>query len=71
MSPLKHTLAQTRALKFLLFRTDLWITLFSGSDGMTSKGPLPFELAGFYREAEFDREKETKRKSLPTLMLLS
>lgn len=52
----------TQTLKFLLFRADLWITRFSSSDGTTSKGPFPFELAGFCRERQFDREKRLRER---------
>lgn len=64
--PHTHSHTSAQALKFLLFRADLCITLFRSSDGTTSKGLFPFELTGFYRETALDRdrEEETKRKSL-------
>lgn len=44
-----HTAIHTQAPKFLLYRTDLWITLLSSSYGTTSKGLIPFELTAYYR----------------------
>lgn len=63
-----HTRTHThrQPLKFLLFRPDLCITLFLSSDGTTSKGPFPFELALFRRE--FDRTREEEEE--PCLAIL-